>query len=60
MSKRRHPRFILARLVYGAAGVLTLVLGLSAFLGIVLQTRSHALKVSVGPSRANFSKDQQV
>jgi len=36
------------------------VLGLSAFLGIVLQTRSHALKVSVGPSRANFSKDQQV
>ncbi len=40
MSETRHQKFIIARLVYGASGLLSMLLGLGGFVGIVLPSKT--------------------
>jgi uncharacterized membrane protein len=46
MFKTRQPKFIFPRFIYGAAGLLILALGLSAFVGVVVPSGHEARKDS--------------
>ena len=49
MSEMRRSKFVIARLVYGALGLLSLLVSLGAFTGIVIPSKSDVLTDSSEP-----------